>query len=375
MTVKKYILAGRLIDGSGSAAQKSVFLVVVDGVITAVKKSEDFDITGKDGVVDLSHCTIMPPLIDCSLKLSHSAATDMGLRQENLIPDFEVNAKIIRQNIHFCHSHGVLGGVNTDDIHGSIHQFKEANVDTDSFEIVATGGVQQEEKDYLRLIYTSGIEAEAESMDFRHVLSTKELNEHIRKNHRHKAVVLANGEAAVRDAMDAGCGALEQGYFMGEQNLEEMAKNEVLWIPTVLIAKTHMDWSTGKRRAYFRAAVENQLWQLKKAGELGVKIALGTGSGISGIIHGDSMVEEMKQYLKAGLSLLETLRCASVCGAQFFSMKNCGVLKVGHAATFIVSRGMVQQLPRKLSYLEDIYIQGEPSKAYRKNPVKTVYKK
>jgi len=33
---------------------------------------------------------------------------------------------------------------------------------------------------------------------------------------------------------------------------------------------------------------------------------------------------------------------------------------------------MVQQLPRKLSYLEGIYIDGMPSPAYRKNPVKVV---
>lgn len=372
MSNKKYIFAGRLIDGSGGAVQKSVILVVVDGVITAIKKIEDVGITEKDDVIDLSHCTLMPPLIDCSLKLSHSAATDERLRQENSSPDYSVNAKIIRQNIHYCHSHGVLGCVNTDDIHGNVQKFREATADTGSFEIMTTGENEQEEMDFLRVVYTTGIEAGVDPVDFKLVLSVTELNELINKNHRQKAVVLANGEAAVGDALDAGCGALEQGYFMGEQNLKKMARNKVLWIPTVLPAKTCFDRSSGKKKLYFRSAVDNQLSQLNRARELGVKIALGTGSGTSGIIHGDSMVDEIKQYLKAGFSLVETLRCASVCGARFFSIKNSGMLEVGQNATFIVSRGMVQQLPRKLSYLEGVYINGMPSEAYRKNPVKVV---
>ncbi|MDH4331615.1 MAG: hypothetical protein OEV89_03465 [Desulfobulbaceae bacterium] len=43
----------------------------------------------------------------------------------------------------------------------------------------------------------------------------------------------------------------------------------------------------------------------------------------------------------------------------------------GRKATFLISRGTVQQLPRKLSYLEGIYVDGAPSSTYRKNPVKT----
>jgi hypothetical protein len=50
-------------------------------------------------------------------------------------------------------------------------------------------------------------------------------------------------------------------------------------------------------------------------------------------------------------------------------MKELGQLTVGRKATFLITRGTVQQLPRKLSYLEAIYVDGIPSIAYRKNPV------
>jgi adenine deaminase len=83
------------------------------------------------------------------------------------------------------------------------------------------------------------------------------------------------------------------------------------------------------------------------------------------------MVEEMKLFIKAGYSLAETIRCASENGAGFFGMEKLGILAVGRKATFLIARGSVQQLPRKLSYLEGIYVDGAPSIVYRKNPVKS----
>jgi len=105
--------------------------------------------------------------------------------------------------------------------------------------------------------------------------------------------------------------------------------------------------------------------------KLGVKTAVGTGAGSIGILHGESMVEEMKLFIKAGYPLEETIQCASKNGAKFFGMEKLGTLTVGRKATFLITRGTVQQLPRKLSYLEGIYVDGVPSITYSKNPVKT----
>ena len=113
-----------------------------------------------------------------------------------------------------------------------------------------------------------------------------------------------------------------------------------------------------------------QLKQLSFARKLGVKTAVGTGAGSIGILHGESMVEEMKLFIKAGYSLEEALRCGSENGAGFFGMERLGALTIGRKATFLITRGSVKQLPRKLSYLEGIYVDGEPSALYIKNPVK-----
>jgi len=167
-----------------------------------------------------------------------------------------------------------------------------------------------------------------------------------------------------------------------------MADREVLWIPNILRAKNGLDgagssgevccrFSTryvapGKpvpgMEVFWKRMLAEQLAQLCLARKLGVKTAVGTGAGSIGILHGESMVEEMKLFIRAGYSLAETIQCGSENGARFFGMEKLGVLGVGRPATFLIARGTVQQLPRKLSYLEGIYVDGSPSILYRKNP-------
>jgi imidazolonepropionase-like amidohydrolase len=168
-----------------------------------------------------------------------------------------------------------------------------------------------------------------------------------------------------------------------------MAKKDVLWIPNVLRSKNALDAAgtggdvccrfsqryvaPGKpvpgAEAFWKKMLAEQVSQLRFAKKLGVTTAVGTGAGSIGILHGESVAEEMKLFIKAGYSLAETFRCASENGARFFGMEKLGLLTVGRKATFLIARGTVQQLPRKLSYLEGIYVDGVPSIAYRKNPV------
>ncbi len=110
--------------------------------------------------------------------------------------------------------------------------------------------------------------------------------------------------------------------------------------------------------------------QLRLARQLGVKVAIGTDAGSLGVLHGESMVEEMKLYKKAGYSLSETVHCATIAGAELLGIDDFQGIQKGAKATFIVSRGAPAQLPRKILYLEAIYIDGVPSVHYRKNPVK-----
>jgi len=373
----RLIMAGSFIDGSGAGVRRNIFLTVKDSIITAIGSAAELPSVDPDTVEDFSHCTIVPPLVDCSVFLSRSPAVDKRVRAAA----GEGGSSLFELHVRYCHSHGVLGVAESDESLG-LSEKKYGGSDRQPIITIRKAG-----SDFFRICYSGNID---DGKVPKPRLTFKELRNIIGQKGGKKAVVVANGPQQVAEALEAGCDAIEQGYGMGEDNLRKMAAGNVLWIPGLLRARTALDLSGGGEvvgcrfstryvapgkaepgaETYWQKVLADQLSQLPLALELGVTTAVGTGAGSVGILHGESMVEEMKLFIRAGYSLADTIRCASENGARFFGLEDLGSLAVGRKATFLITRGTAQQLPRKLSYLEGIYIDGEPSPAYCKNPVR-----
>ncbi len=378
----RFIVAGSLIDGSGGPVRRNVFLAVQNGIIAAIGPAADIPRLDGAAIDYLPHCTIVPPLVDCSVSLSRSPSVDPKVRLAMEEGGIEKKKVLAAQHCRYCHAHGVLGVADSDDSSGLVEHLHEG-MELGSIIDIRTAG-----PDFLRIVYS-------ESMDNREAPGSSPTRQSLlsilQQRGKKKTVVVANGSQRVKEALDAGCDAIEQGYGMGEDNLRQMADMDVLWIPGVLMAKSGLDGAgsggdvscrfsmryvaPGKpnpgAETFWKKMLAEQLAQLRSARKLGVKTAVGTGAGSVGILHGESMVEEIKLFIRAGYSLEEAMRCASDNGARFFGMENLGALAVGRQATFLVARGTVQQLPRKLAFLENVYVDGAPSTAYRKNPVMT----
>jgi imidazolonepropionase-like amidohydrolase len=397
MAETRFIVAGSLIDGSSVVVRRHVFLAVRDSVITAIGAA--VDLPRRDGatIVDFSHCTIVPPLVDCSVSLTRSPSVDSRVRQAAATAGLAEQAAMLARHIRYCHAYGVLGVAADDDL-PALGEPEQVGLTPESIIAIRTAGRfcrrgpdcaagNPTGADFLKIAYSGNIEDEdAQAPRLDHA----ELGRLLHHRGGKRAVVVANGRQRVAEALAAGCDAIEQGYGMGEDNLRQMAAQQVLWIPSALRAKNGLDGagSSGEvacrfsqryvapgrpnpgAAAFWRKMLAEQLAQLRLARKLGVTTAVGTGAGSVGILHGESMVEEMKLFIKAGYSLAETIRCASANGANFFGMEKLGRLTVGRQATFLIARGAPQQLPRKLAYLEGIYVAGVPSNNYHKNPVK-----
>lgn len=389
----RYILAGRLIDGSGNDVRRNVFLAVQGAVITAIGPVAA--LPGDDGAVvdDFMHCTLLPALVDCSVSLSRSSSVDKRVQAATREAGIDGNGAMLERHIRYCHGHGVLGVADSGDISGLVKYPHEGITQGSGVGIRTSGPLclsssdclveNPPDRDFLKIGYSGNIEDETAPGSR---LSHEQLRHILQQRGGKKVVVVANGPQPVAEALEAGCHAIEQGYLMGKDNLRKMADNNILWIPSILRAKNALDGSgtggevccrfslryvaPGKAvpgdEVFWKKMVADQLAQLRFAGELGVTTAVGTGAGSAGILHGESMAEEMKLFLKAGYSMEETVRCASKNGAEFFGMEVPGPLAVGRNATFLIVRGTVKQLPRKLSYLEGIYVNGLPSTTYRK---------
>jgi len=352
-----YILAGGLLDGSGGRARHRVFLEIRGGVIQAIGPATDLPGNAAKSTTDLSHCLILPPLFDCSVLLASSPSLSDGKGQP------AANHDLGRRHLGYLRDHGVLGLAVND------RPPIPAETTFPAMRLRLNG------RDFIKIIYTSDIEEGEESP---HKVSHAELKRIIRDKGERKAVVVANGREAVEEAILAGAEAIEQGYRMGKDNLREMAAKKIIWIPCLIRAKNGLDSSAcggsvccrfsmryaapGKSQpeteTQWKKLLTDQLAQLELARRLGVITAVGTGAGNPGIIHGESVSEEIKLFLRASFSIEEAVRAASTSGAGFFNPEATGLIAPGERATFLVVRGTLKQLPRKLAYLEAVYFEG-----------------
>lgn len=327
---------------------------------------------------DFSHCTIVPALIDCSVSLLQTPSLERSASTSPENDKADLKA-LLDKHINYCHIHGVLGVADNDDI-PALPARQGPETGPEALITIKTPGA-----DFLRIMYSPDIGEESPANPRP---SYDDLCRTLQNRGKTKAIVVVNGPQQTAEALAAGCDAIEQGYGMGGDNLRTMADNHVLWIPGVIRARNGLDGASGGgavccrfstryvapgkplpgAEAFWKKMLAEQLEQLRLARKLGVATAVGTGAGSVGILHGESVTEEMKLFIKAGYSREETIKCASENGAHFFGFNNLGALAAGKQATFLVTRGTVQQLPRKLAYLESVYINGKPSPVYRKIP-------
>jgi len=362
----QHIIAGNLIDGTGAKVRRRVGLVLREGRIVDIVPAAELPLAADIARLDLSRCTLFPPLVDCSLSLSRSPSVEARVRDAAEKSGAAEKVVLLERHLAYCRSYGVLGLAVDDPRPELIAAQQYENID------VRLAG---EEGDFVRICYSPGIE---EPQAFVARLSPQTLTERLAARGEKKGIVLANGPEQVAAALAAGCDAIEQGYNMGEENLRRMAREGVLWIPSLIRAQNSLlaSGSGGSvccrfsqryvapgaslpgAEAFWKKTLAGQLEQLRLARELGVITAVGTGAGAVGLLHGESVAEEMKLFLQAGYSQEETFRCASKNGARFFGMTSLGGLVIGAPATFLASRGTPAQLPRKLSYLQGLYVEG-----------------
>lgn len=397
------ILAGWLIDGSGGPIQEKVLLKIVNGRFAAIEPYSGDNLLPAEQVTDLSHCTVIPPLVDSHVHLFMSGTTDHRIREWQLSAEYEEMRPVIRRHLHYLFSHGVLAARDGGDRGGFALRYRAEPEMHQEIILKVTGRAWHKKGRYGTLIGRYPEEGEelveAYAGDNDVIDQVKLVNSGLNslnifgkqtlpqftqeeiaavvraaEQQNRKVMVHANGRLPVQLAVAGGCHSIEHGSFMGRENLQLMAEKGTFWVPTVFTMKAYginiHAARAGADRQVIEKNLQHQIGQLAMARELGVRVALGTDAGSLGVLHGEAMVEEMKLYKKAGYSLAETIQCATSNGAQLLGIDDFGLLENGRTATFLVARGAPAQLPRKLSYLEEIYLRGVPSTLYRKNPVK-----
>lgn len=404
MQKKQFIRVGYLIDGSGAGVKENCLLVVENGLISDVLPASQELGLAAEQIVDLSYCTILPPLIDCHVHLFMSGTTDRAVRDRQLVAGYEELTPVMGRHVQDLFNHGVLafrdggdrGGAATRYMHEVGHPAVVGRMSGRAYHapgrygkligrsphqgetLAAAYQRRQEDIDQVKLVNSGLNSLKNFGKQTRPQFAPAEIRELVEAAERdgRPVMVHVNGAEPVRETILAGCRSIEHGYFMGDENLQLMADKGTFWVPTLFTMKAYgMFADPAENLVDKNVAVRNlesQLQQLARARELGVRVALGTDAGSLGVLHGEAVVEEMKLYAQAGYSLPEIVHSCSRVGAELLGLHNFGLLAAGCPAHFLVARGTPAQLPRKLTYLEAIFLDGQASPLYRKNPVKHV---
>lgn len=386
----KYIDAGWIIDGSGGPVLKDVRLGINDGKIIYIDDSVFKDsATGK--AIDLSSCTILPPLVDSHVHLCMSGTDDPQFREMQLDMNFDKAKDIILDHISQYLSCGVLAVRDGGDKDAHVLRYFNERPDEKYFPVIVKvagkawhragryGGLIgraadnnfslaqainncPDEVDHIKIV-NSGLNSLKEfGKETDPQFSTEELSDAVKIAGKLglKVMVHANGQKPVAAAVLAGCHSIEHGFFMGEDNLKLMAEKNITWVPTACTMKAYSEHMEKGSIEYdvTRKNLDHQLKQISKARELGVTIALGTDAGSIGVHHGSAVIHELGLLIAAGYSLPEAVNCATFNGAKLLGINEFGIIKKDKPASFIAVKGEPSDLPDSISSIKAVCIDG-----------------
>lgn len=128
--------------------------------------------------------------------------------------------------------------------------------------------------------------------------------------HRNLAISChANGDVAIRNAVEAGVNSIEHGFFISKETLHLMVEKGVSWTPTVFALLAITSFLPTFEKKYIEGVVEGHLSSINYAESIGLQLKIGTDSGSKGVKHGESIFEELALFKKAGLSFDKILQC------------------------------------------------------------------
>lgn len=387
------IAAGWLVDGRGGPTQRNVLIQVEEGRILSIGPACNGEAHRTClPALDLSHCTLLPGLLDGHVHVCLSGVEDPSLRRRQIRPSFEEARETIRDNLSQQWLHGVMVVRDGGDREAHAVRYKGlfGGRGSDPVRLFAAGRAWHAEGRYGSIIgrtpgkdldLARSIQETGRAADHVKIVNSgpnsltafgretppqftpEELTEAVRVAHSLglRVMVHANGRLPVKLALEAGADSIEHGYFMGRENLRIMAEKSIPWVPTAFameaLFRTFDPGSVESETA--GRNLEHQLEQIRSARELGVVMALGTDAGSAGVHHGGALLEEMRLFRTAGLPLEEVIRCATSAAARLVGMeREIGTLAPGLPATFVAVRGGPDALPRSLRSPEGVYVRG-----------------
>ena len=376
----KYVICGKLINGTGAAPVLGQVLAIDGDRIHSIIPKDAFVPSSEDEVVNLSACTVMPGFVDCHdhfcLNVGDEAAQCAQSDVALAITSVANARKMLESGITTLRDCGEKALIDIE-----MKRAIEADIVpgprivTAAWAIMRTGGqghflsreadgpwevrkaVREQFRngaEMIKIIPSGGMSTRGSSPTGLE-MTREEIAAAIDEAHRagRKIAAHVHGGPAVRHCIELGCDSIEHGVLFTEEDMEMLSKSETFLVSTsglnvVLLSDEAVpEFYREKQRKAHDQALEN----LRRAKRLGVHLACGNDTNHA------RMDLELGMLVQSGFTPLEAITVATRNGAELCGMlDDVGTLEVGKYADFVAVSG---------DPLEDISVIRYPEKVFK----------
>ncbi len=383
------IRAGRLIDGKSDTPIVNAVIVIESGQIVSVTpngfiSAMEQSAESQTQVIDLSHYTVLPGLID--------AHTHVLLQGDNTAADYDpqllkesipYRAILAERNAQVAMSHGfttlrdletegamyadvdLKTAINRGEISGPrMFVATRALAPTGmyplqgySWELEIPHGVQivdgpESARKAVREQLSHGADWIKYYSDRNYFykedgvlhswvnFTDEEAHAIVDEAHRqgHQVAAHAIGFDGIAAALRAGVDSIEHGHGMSEEQMDEMVRRGIYWIPTIMVGAA----VAPARQGNWPKMVDTAKAAFQKANRKGVKIVFGTDAGGFAWTGADSLNEaqEFHYYVQYGMTPMDAIRTATTRAAELLGKTaDLGSVEAGKFADIIAVSG------------------------------------
>ncbi len=382
-----YIKAGRFFDGTGDKLKSDVVLVVYGDRIEKVGTASSVAIPAGANVLDLSHSTVLPGLIDCHTHLSARADRYDPIYQFKDTPFSEafvavVNAKktleagfttvrdlgslpFLAVDLRTSIDEGLVEGprivasgpgISITGGHGDLNRFSpEASLSLypQERDFKFADGVDQVRHvvraqikygvDVIKVMATGGVLSYGDTPGAPQ-FSLEELRVLVEEAHAagRKVAAHAHGAQGIKNALAAGVDSIEHGSFIDDEGIRMMKNWHAFHVADIynddyILARGKEMGMTDEQLAKEKTVGRTQRENFAKAYKAGVRIAFGTDAGV--YPHGDN-AKQFATMVAWGVPAAAAIRSATSDAADLLGRTNdVGTLIAGKYADLIAVDG------------------------------------